>query len=278
LLKENGFIVIADKKDLWIKEFLEKELGYINFLEQPRYANINRILSATAEMQGCTFGKVETISGKVPVIVFQKPTLSSGFKVTEISVDRFKEYRKIKQDKIIKVGTRDNYGFSDLSEEAVLVTMAAPFCIVPVFVNTEANRCGLGHFTYTVADDLETEEKVNIEFYKFLDRIKSDAQFNKGANVIYLFGGGTEIRGSHNAQLAIAKAVKVKENVIMGIKRRLGNLQIIDLTPGNSGNINRTLGEIMVGSKEGLLYYYVISENKGIVRVLNEVRKNKIFQ
>ncbi|MHC4122911.1 MAG: hypothetical protein ACYSSI_04995 [Planctomycetota bacterium] len=72
LLKEGGFIVIADKHDLWLEEIIKK-WGYIDLLELPEYKEIKKVLFQDKGKSHLTFNGVGLVVGKSPLRVFQKP-------------------------------------------------------------------------------------------------------------------------------------------------------------------------------------------------------------
>ena len=73
LIKEGGFIVIAQDNDLWLKDFILGDLGYTDFLDTPGYERIRKVFYGDVNEFKYYFGKVDTVLGKVPIRVYQKP-------------------------------------------------------------------------------------------------------------------------------------------------------------------------------------------------------------
>jgi len=79
LIREGGFIVIADQSDLAFEEFIKKELGYRDFLAHPGYEKVNRVLyDSELRVKYLIDDKeqdtpVMLIAGKIPIRIFQKP-------------------------------------------------------------------------------------------------------------------------------------------------------------------------------------------------------------
>lgn len=87
ILNEGGFIVIADKDDLWLSDFIMKELGYSDLLEQPEHKRIKKVLSKDIPEDVSAVRRIEDhaalsdetllVSGRIPIRIFQKPYSSS---------------------------------------------------------------------------------------------------------------------------------------------------------------------------------------------------------
>jgi hypothetical protein len=78
LLKEKGFIVIADNEDLWLADFIKFELGYKDLLAKREYESIREALSHIKISRTRFSVDTDTIVGRVPIRVFQKPVLNLG--------------------------------------------------------------------------------------------------------------------------------------------------------------------------------------------------------
>ena len=79
MLNDGGLVVIADERDLWLADFIAKELGFLDLLSDPQYRSVSELLSKDVASSVTYLGQYRLFFGKVPIKIFKKPSKSNIF-------------------------------------------------------------------------------------------------------------------------------------------------------------------------------------------------------
>ncbi len=72
ILNEGGVVIIADEQDLWLADFIAKELGFLDLLSSSKYRAVRELLSKDTSSSMTYLEQYRLIIGKVPIRIFKK--------------------------------------------------------------------------------------------------------------------------------------------------------------------------------------------------------------